>query len=126
VRAPTVLIVDDDLDMRLYLRGCLRGLGGAVGRVIEAGDGVEALRLVRADAVGLVISDVALPLMDGRALRQAIREDAAHAHLPVLLISGEPESAVRVRPDDAFLPKPFNARELLAAVKSLMDLDGDA
>jgi two-component system, chemotaxis family, chemotaxis protein CheY len=124
VRTPTILIVDDDLDMRLYLRGCLRGLGGAVGRVIEAADGVEALRLVRSDAVGLVICDLVLPLMDGRALRQAIREDAAHAHLPVLLISGEPESAVLVRPDDAFLAKPFNARELLAAVRSLMNRDG--
>jgi chemosensory pili system protein ChpA (sensor histidine kinase/response regulator) len=125
VRAQTVLIVDDDRDMRLYLRGCLRGLGGAVDRVIEAADGVEALRLVRADAVGLVITDVALPLMDGRALRQAIRADAAHAHLPVLLISGDRESEVLVRPDDAFLPKPFNAHQLLAAVRPLVNLDGD-
>jgi CheY-like chemotaxis protein len=125
VNAPTILIVDDDFDMRLYLRGCLRGLGGAMGPVLEAADGVEALRRVRADAVGLVISDVALPLMDGMALRQAIRDDAAHARLPVLLISGEPESAVLIGPDDAFLAKPFNARDLLAAVRSLMSPFGN-
>jgi len=123
--APTILIVDDDPDMRLYLRGCLRGLGEAAGPVIDAADGVEALGRVRADGVGLVISDVVLPRMDGLGLRQAIRGDAAHAHLPVLLISGEPETALPAGPDDAFLAKPFNARDLLAAVRCLMKLDGD-
>jgi CheY-like chemotaxis protein len=125
VNAPTILIVDDDPDMRLYLRGCLRGLGEAAGPVIDAADGVEALRWVRADVVGLVISDVVLPRMDGRALRQAIREDGVHARLPVLLISGEPDAGPISGPDDAFLAKPFNARELLAAVRCLMNLDGD-
>jgi CheY-like chemotaxis protein len=125
VNAPTILIVDDDPDMRLYLRGCLRGLGEAAGPVLEAADGVEALRWVRADLVGLVISDVVLPRMDGRALRQAIREDSLHAHLPVLLISGDPGAEPPSGPDDAFLSKPFNARELLAAVRRLMKPDPD-
>jgi CheY-like chemotaxis protein len=125
VNAPTILIVDDDPDMRLYLRGCLRGLGEAVGPVIDAADGVEALRRVRADGVGLVISDLVLPRMDGVGLRQAIRGDPVYARLPVLLISGEPGAALLSGPDDAFLPKPFNARELLAAVRCLMNLDGD-
>jgi two-component system, chemotaxis family, chemotaxis protein CheY len=125
VNATTILIVDDDPDMRLYLRGCLRGLGEAAGAVIDAADGVEALRRVRADGVGLVISDVVLPRMDGLALRQAIRDDSMHAHLPVLLISGDPGAVLLYGPDDAFLAKPFNARELLAAVRCLMNLDGD-
>jgi CheY-like chemotaxis protein len=125
VNTSTILIVDDDPDMRLYLRGCLRGLGEAAVTVIDAADGVEALRWVRADVVGLVISDVVLPGMDGRALRQAIREDDVHARLPILLISGEPEAGILAGPDDAFLAKPFNARELLAAVRCLLNLDGD-
>jgi CheY-like chemotaxis protein len=126
VNAPTILIVDDDPDMRLYLRGCLRGLGEAAGPVIDAADGVEALRWVRADVVGLVISDVVLPRIDGRALREAIRGDALHAHLPILLISGESGAALPMGPDDAFLAKPFNARDLLAAVRRLMNRDEDA
>jgi two-component system, chemotaxis family, chemotaxis protein CheY len=125
VNATTILIVDDDPDMRLYLRGCLRGLGHTAGPVIEAADGIEALRRVRADRVGLVISDVVLPRLDGLALRHAIRIDSVHAHLPVLLISGEPEAVLLYGPDDAFLAKPFNAGELLAAVRCLMDPDGD-
>jgi CheY-like chemotaxis protein len=126
LNARTILIVDDDPDMRLYLRGCLRGLGEAAGPVIDAADGVEALRRVRTGDVGLVISDVVLPRMDGAGLRLAIREDPVHAHLPVLLISGEQVAALPPGPDDAFLAKPFNARELLAAVRRLLNLDGAA
>jgi CheY-like chemotaxis protein len=125
VNTRTILIVDDDPDMRLYLRGCLRGLGEAAGNVIDAADGVEALRQVRTGDVGLVISDVVLPRMDGAGLRRAIREDPVHAHVPVLLISGEQEAAPASGPHDAFLAKPFNARELLAAVGRLMKLDAD-
>jgi CheY-like chemotaxis protein len=125
VNATTILIVDDDSDMRLYLRGCLRGLVDAAGAVIDAADGVEALRRVRADGVGLVISDMILPRMDGMALREAIRADAEYTHLPVLLISGEPGAVFLYGPDDAFLAKPFNARELLAAVRSLMNMNRD-
>jgi CheY-like chemotaxis protein len=125
VNAPTILIVDDDPDMRLYLRGCLRGLGEEVGTVIDAADGVEALGRVRTGDVGLVISDVVLPRLDGAGLRRAIRGDAMHARLPVLLISGEPDAALPSGPDDAFLSKPFNARELLAAVRGLMNPDGE-
>jgi CheY-like chemotaxis protein len=125
VNALTILIVDDDPDMRTYLRGCLRGLGDAAGAVIDAADGIEALQRVRADHVGLVITDVVLPRLDGVGLRQAIRGDPVHAHLPILFISGEPEAATPSGPDDAFLPKPFNARELLTAVRHLMHLDGE-
>jgi CheY-like chemotaxis protein len=125
VNAPIILIVDDDPDMRLYLRGCLRGLGSTVDLVIDAADGVEALRRVRADGIGLVISDVILPRMDGLALRQAIRRDPACRRIPVLLISGEPEAGLTTGPDDAFLAKPFNAHELLDAVRCLLNLDGD-
>jgi CheY-like chemotaxis protein len=125
VNALTILIVDDDTDMRIYLRGCLRGLGEAAGPVIDAADGVEALRWVHAHGVGLVISDVVLPRMDGLELRQAIRADPVHADLPVLLISGEPEAALLSGPCDAFLAKPFNARDLLAAVRHLVNLDAE-
>jgi len=121
VNAPTILIVDGDPDMRLYLRGCLRGLGEAAGAVIDAADGVEALRRVQQEGVGLVISDVVLPRMSGVELRLTIRGDAVHGHLPVLLISGQSETGLPSGPYDAFLAKPFNARELLAAVRRLLD-----
>jgi two-component system, chemotaxis family, chemotaxis protein CheY len=125
VNAVTILIVDDDPDMRLYIRGCLRGLGEPARPVIDAADGVEALRRVQADGVGLVISDVVLPRMDGVSLRQAIRENPMFAFLPVLLISGEPEAMHPSGTADAFLAKPFNAHQLLAVVRRLLNPDGD-
>ena len=113
----TVLLVDDDPDMRLYLRSCLRGRASPFDRVIEASDGLEALRLVRSGAVHLVISDVGLPGLDGRRLCRAIRDDAALHHVAVLLISGD--GVMGESPADAFLIKPFNSHQLLAALDGL-------
>ena len=113
----TVLVVDDDPDMRLYLRSCLRSLGSPFERVIEAADGLEALRLVRSGAVALVITDVGLPGLDGRRLTRAIRDDATLRHVSVLLISGEAagvESAA-----DGFLMKPFNTHQLSVALDGM-------
>jgi len=113
----TVLLVDDDADMRLYLRSCLRALASPFGRVIEAADGLEALRLVRSETVDVVITDIALPGLDGRRLTRAIRDDAALRHITVLLISGDVvagESAA-----DGFLTKPFNSHQLFAALDGL-------
>ena len=113
----TVLVVDDDADMRLYLRSCLRGLASPFERVIEAADGLEALRLVRTGDVDLVITDVGLPGIDGRRLSRAIRDDAALGHVSVLLISGDGVLGDSIA--DGFLLKPFNTHQLLAALQGL-------
>jgi len=115
--AQTVLLVDDDPDMRLYLRSCLKNSASAFMRVLEAGDGLEALRLVRAGDVDLVICDVGLPGLDGLRLSRAIRKDAALSHVVVLLISGEAVTADGNA--DGFLTKPFNSQQLLAALAAL-------
>ncbi len=115
-----VLIVDDDRDMRLYIRGCLRSLRPRLQRVLEAGDGIDALPLARSGLVHLVITDVVLPRLDGYGLCRAIKDDARLRGLPVLLVSGVadvPPPDVRA---DGFLAKPFNARQLSDAVAALM------
>jgi CheY-like chemotaxis protein len=117
VRARTVLVVDDDRDMRLYLRSCLRSLTSPFDRVIEAADGLEALHVVRSDAVDLVICDIGLPGIDGRRLCRAIRDDAALRHVAVLLISGE--SPLGESSADGFLAKPFNSQQLRAALDAM-------
>ncbi|MEM8556741.1 MAG: response regulator [Bacteroidota bacterium] len=106
---PTILIVDDDADMRLYLRSCLNGT-----HVVEAADGVEALHVARAVRPSLVLSDVTMPHLDGVALRRALRADPDLWDVPVVLISGHPEAASPCA--DGFLAKPFNARDLWDAV----------
>ena len=113
----TVLLVDDDADMRFYLRSCLRSMSPPFDQVIEAADGLEAWREVRSGRVNVVISDVGLPGMDGRRLSRAIRDDAALVHVSVLLISGE--GVVGDVSADGFLLKPFNSQQLLAALGAL-------
>jgi CheY-like chemotaxis protein len=113
----TVLLVDDDEDMRLYLRSCLRSTSAPFDRVIEAADGLEALRLLRSEPIELVITDVGLPGLDGRRLTRAIRDDARLSRVSVLLISGE--AAIADGSADGFLSKPFNSRQLAAAIDRL-------
>ena len=116
----TVLLVDDDADMRLYLRTCLGSLGLRVERVLEAADGLEALRLLGSGEVHLVISDILVPGLDGRSLCSAIRKAPELDEVAVLLISGEDGAGVRGSDADGFLAKPFNCRQLVAALQGLL------
>ncbi|HEX9894597.1 MAG TPA: response regulator [Gemmatimonadales bacterium] len=115
-----MLLVDDDPDMRHYLRTCLRSPGLDVERVLEAADGVEALRLARLGGVHLVISDIVVPGIDGRALCRAIREHPELDEIAVLLISGEDGAGAAEVDADGFLAKPFNSQQLLAALEGLL------
>ena len=100
-----------------------------VSQVIEAGDGEEAMEQLEQTQVGLVISDVLMPLMDGYELSRAIRDTKPPAEIPILLITGEDsprEAADRARNAgaQAVLQKPFNAHTLCRAVEAVLDADG--
>lgn len=115
---PLVLVVEDDDAMRAYVCDCLALLPV---RVVEAADGHVALGLIatlRAGDLALVVTDLMMPRMDGRALKAALRADRRWADVPVLLVTGE---AVRVR-DGPVLRKPFNARTLGASARALLNL----
>jgi CheY-like chemotaxis protein len=111
-----ILVVDDDADMRLYVRGCLRAM--SIERVLEAADGREALHLARGLAPDLIISGVVMPGLDGLALCRALKADAATAAVPFLLVSGETRGPPNCA--DGFLEKPFNSAGLRAEVERLL------
>jgi CheY-like chemotaxis protein len=113
----TVLLVDDDPDMRLYLRSCLTAPGSPFDRVMEAADGLDALRLVRAGGVHVVVCDAVGAGVDGRRLGRAIRSDAALAHVAVLLLLDDGDASSDET--DGCLTKPFNGRQLLVALDEL-------
>jgi CheY-like chemotaxis protein len=115
-----VLLVDDDPDMRHYLRTCLRSPGLEIDQVLEAADGLEALRLARLGGVHLVISDIVVPGLDGRALCRAIREIPELDDIAILLISGEDGAGSSEGDADGFLAKPFNSQQLVAALVGLI------
>ena len=128
VEAPdrlTFLVVDDDAELRTYVRRCLRGFGKKDPLVLEAEDGQAALDLLGTQAVDLIISDVVMPRMDGLALCRALGEDENLRQMPVLLVTGEAPAAARRLAQSAgargFLAKPFNARKLSAALEGLLN-----
>ena len=112
----TILLVDDNRDMREYVQGLL----SRQYRVIPAPDGEEALELARATLPDLVLTDVMMPRMDGFQLLKALREDQRTMLLPVIMLSARAGEESRVEGMEAgaddYLVKPFTARELMARV----------
>ena len=121
-QARTLVIADDDADLRQYVRRCLTVLPlDQPLHLLEATDGREALHLIQTQPVDLVICDVRMPGMDGPTLCRTLAADPQHAHLPVLLISGDAEAVHPTGQPGDFLRKPFNGRRLAAAVQALLD-----
>ncbi|MDY6997223.1 MAG: SpoIIE family protein phosphatase [Actinomycetota bacterium] len=118
-----VVIAEDNADMRDYLTRLLRSEGYVVDPVVN---GRAALEAVRNSPPDLVISDVMMPEMDGLSLVAALRADRRTATLPVLLLSaraGADESVTGLRAGaDDYLVKPFAAVELLARVRTNIEL----
>jgi PAS domain S-box-containing protein len=118
-----VLVADDNADMREYLA---RLLGTAGYQVTTVTDGQAALRAVRSGAPELVISDVMMPGLGGLDVVAALRADALTAAVPVVLLSaraGQEASIEGLRAGaDDYLVKPFSADELLARVRSNLEM----
>lgn len=107
----TVLVVDDDTDIRESLRMLLEDDGFAVR---EAGDGAAAVAAMAAERPCFVILDLMMPVMDGWEVAGRMHEDPRLASIPVCVVTATPEWA----PADAacVLPKPVDLRRLLALV----------
>jgi putative two-component system response regulator len=117
----SVLIVDDVAGNCRLLESLLASDGHGVR---TAGDGAEALRLVRAEPPDLVLMDVTMPQVDGFEACQAIKRDPRTRLIPVVLVTNVDDAAGRIRGIDAgaddFISKPFNGPELRARVRSLL------
>ena len=118
-----VLVADDNSDMRQYLARLLRAAGY---QVTAVSDGQLALDAVRSDRPDLVISDVMMPRLDGLGLVSALRADPRTAAVPVVLLSaraGQESTAEGLRAGaDDYLVKPFAAEDLLARVRSNLEM----
>jgi PAS domain S-box-containing protein len=116
-----VLVVDDNSDMRNYVRRLLADDY----EVLTAVDGAQALDLIRDFGPALILSDIMMPNLDGFGLLRAVRAHPTLATIPIILLSaraGEEATldGVRAGADD-YLVKPFSARELLARVNAQIE-----
>lgn len=119
---PAVLVVDDEPDVRVYLKSLLRDAY----RVLEAADGQEALDLMRSERPDLVISDIMMPKIDGIMLCRKAKADAGLNHIPIVLLTArvgdEGHTEGLLSGADDFVVKPFNAEMLLARVENLIEI----
>jgi signal transduction histidine kinase len=119
----TVLVVEDDDEIRRFISGFLRTDGF---RVLEATNGEEGLARARSGYPDVVVSDVMMPVMSGVQMVQALRGDPETADLPVILLTARNETDATVYGLGAgandYVGKPFRPRELVARVETQLRL----
>jgi signal transduction histidine kinase/CheY-like chemotaxis protein/AraC-like DNA-binding protein len=117
---PTVIVVEDNDELRAYLRDSL----ALRYRVLEAGDGRAGLELARRVVPDLVITDLMMPVMDGGEFCRLLKADPELDFVPVLILTARADAGSRVdrleEGADDYLVKPFQRRELLARIHNLI------
>ena len=116
----TVLIVDDNADIREYLRTILQGKY----QVFEAEDGQKGLDVAREQVPDLIVSDVMMPVMNGLEFCQQIKKEEITSHIPVILLTARALNSHQIEGyesgADAYITKPFQPDLLLARIENLL------
>lgn len=114
----TILTVDDSRTMRDMLRMALADAGY---RVVQAEDGLDGLEVLRREAPQVVITDINMPRMDGFGFIEAVRRDAQHRAIPILVLTTESDDEKKQRARRAgatgWIVKPFDPAKLVAAIR---------
>ena len=117
---PTVLVVDDNADIRRFVRRHL----ASTYRVVEATDGADGLDQARDLTPDCIVADVMMPRMDGIAMLDALRSDAATDFIPVILLTARAALEDKMEGLDAgaddYLTKPFRPDELQTRIRNLL------
>lgn len=118
----TILIVEDNKDMRSYIRTLLVGDY----RLFEAGDGQEALEIVQKHTIDLIVSDLMMPVMDGMELSRRIKENLATSHIPFLMLTVlrsdvQEKKSFEIGVDE-YLCKPFDEEVLRLRIRNILNL----
>ncbi len=119
---PILLIVEDNADMRSYVRSCF---DENQYMIEEAKDGEQGLNQAIEKVPDLIISDVMMPKMDGNEMCTRIKTDERTSHIPVVLVTARASMEQKIEGietgADVYLPKPFNVQELQVWVKKLIE-----
>jgi chemosensory pili system protein ChpA (sensor histidine kinase/response regulator) len=124
---PLVLIVDDSLTVRKITSRLLGREGFAV---LTAKDGVDALQVLADRTPDVILLDIEMPRMDGFELTKTLKNDARHAHIPIVMITSRTADKHRARAAelgvDLYLGKPFQEEELLRNLREMLGVSAPA
>ena len=117
----TILVVEDNSDMRAFIRSILSEHYS----VVEASNGEEALRILMSRHIDFIVSDLMMPVMDGLELSRRVKEDFAISHIPFLMLTAKTSEETRLESYkigvDEYLQKPFDENLLLARIRNILD-----
>lgn len=118
-----VMIVDDSAAIRKILQRVLIQAQVPLGKVVEAGDGVEALNVLKTETVGLILSDINMPNMDGLQLLSALKSNPNTKAVPVIMITTEGGSTKVMEAvslgASGYVRKPFTAEQIKEKLSGL-------
>jgi GAF domain-containing protein/class 3 adenylate cyclase len=121
--ASTILVVDDNPDVRAYVSTILQDKGY---QILVARNGAEGFKVALAQRPNLIVSDLMMPQVSGLDMIRMIRGHEALKGIPIVLLTAKVDEDTRIegaeQGADAYLSKPFNDRELLAEVRNLLAL----
>jgi two-component system chemotaxis response regulator CheY len=120
------LIVEDSPTMRQLISFSLKRIQNA--KIVEASDGVDALKKLSEGKFHLIIADINMPMMDGLKLLSIIRKDPQYNSVPVIIVTTEGAEADRDKGmklgANAYLSKPIQTNDLVKTVKELLKIQG--
>ncbi len=120
----TALVVEDSPTMRQLIVFALKRLPAL--KVIEADDGVDALKKLQSSKFDILITDINMPIMDGLKLVSLVRKDETHKEIPIIIITTEGAQEDRQRAlalgANAYITKPIQAPHVINTVKQLLKL----
>lgn len=119
---PNILVVEDSPTMRQLIGFAVKRIPQA--RVIEATDGVDALKKLSSEKVDIILADINMPIMDGLKLVSLVRSNPSYKDIPVIIITTEGAEEDKKRAlaigANAYLTKPIQTQELMKLVNTFI------
>jgi len=119
---PNILVVEDSPTMRQLIGFAVKRVPQA--RVIEATDGVDALKKLSSEKIDIILADINMPVMDGLKLVSLVRSNAVYKDIPIIMITTEGAEEDKKKAlaigANAYLTKPIQTQELMKLINSFI------
>jgi len=119
---PNILVVEDSPTMRQLIGFAIKRIPES--RVVEATDGVDALKKLSSEKIDIILADINMPIMDGLKLVSLVRSDPVYKNIPIIMITTEGAEEDKNKAlaigANAYLTKPIQTQELMKLVNSFI------